>query len=63
MAAQSKKGKKVRTIKRLVLQTVRTGIIKELNIKKGALGLLSVCRQKGFGIKKFRTPFEIPLKF
>lgn len=40
MAAQSKKGKKARTIKRLVLQTVRTGIIKELNIKKGALGLL-----------------------
>lgn len=27
-------------------------------MKKG-----SVCRQKGFGIKKFRTPFKIPLKF
>ncbi|MET3321903.1 UNVERIFIED_ORG: hypothetical protein ABIC97_005021, partial [Peribacillus simplex] len=23
----------------------------------------SVCRQKGFGIIKFRTPFEIPFEF
>src|SRR4051794_10271446 len=28
--------------------------------KRVAAATLSVCRQKGFGIKTFRTPFEIP---